>query len=180
MSYSSSPAIALPLPVCSRRPSGALGLPGTTRSHWRESPPYPARYLRSLPAGPHPRVRLRPCSAARSAAQIGGLGGQLVDPVVPAVTGVALHPTPADGYVGGQRELNERLPEVAVCHRLVLRVLPTAAEPPPPPPVGEALDDVGRVADHLDPVGRLGREGPQRLERRRDLHALVGRVGLGA
>src|ERR1700734_874073 len=60
MSYSSSPAIALPLPVCSRRPSGALGLPGTTRSHWRESSPYPARYVCSLPFGPYPRVRLRP------------------------------------------------------------------------------------------------------------------------
>src|ERR1700677_3007762 len=112
MSYSSSPAIALPLPVCSRRPSGALGLPGTTRSHWRESSPYPARCKCSLPFGPYPRVRLRPCSAARSAPQIGGLRGQLVDPVVPAVTGVALHPTPADGDVGGQPELYERLPQV--------------------------------------------------------------------
>src|SRR5271170_2824017 len=142
MSNSSSPAIAFPLTMCSRRPSGALGLPGTTRSHWRESSPYAARYLSSLPFGPHPRVRLRPCSAGRSTPQIGGLGGQLVDPVVPAVTGVALHPTPADGDVGGQPQLYERLPQVAVGHRLVLRVLPAAAEPPPPPPVREALDDV--------------------------------------
>src|SRR6202453_5523145 len=179
MSNSSSPAIALPLPLCSRRPSGALGLPGTTRSHWRESSPCPARYPCSLPFGPYRPVRFLPSSAARSAPQIGRLGGHLVDPVVPAVTRVAFHPTPADRDLAGQRELDERLPEVAVGHRLVLRVLPTAAEPPLPPPVGEALDDVGRVADHLHPVGRLGREGAQRFERGRDLHALVGRVPLG-
>ena len=74
----------------------------------------------------------------------------------------------------------QRLPQVAVGHRLVLRVLPAAALPAPPPPVGEALDDVGRVAHHLHPVGRVGRQRPQGLERRGDLHALIGRVALGA
>src|ERR1700722_15954965 len=100
MSNSSSPAIALPLPLRSRRPSGALGLPGTTRSHWRESSPCPARYPCSLPFGPYRPVRRPPSSAACSGPEIGRLGRQLVDPVVPAVTRVALHPTPADRDVG--------------------------------------------------------------------------------
>ena len=73
-------------------------------------------------------------------------------------------------------QVDERLPQVAVGDRLLGAVGPAALQPAAPPPVAEAVDDVRRVADHQQrPV-----EGAHRLERRPDLHPLVGGGGLVA
>src|SRR6185437_13068424 len=87
-------------------------------------------------------------------AGIGRLRGELVHTVVPTVSRVPLDPAEGHANVAEQRECEQRLPQVAVRHRLVLRVLPAAALPSLPPGVGEALDHVGGVADHLDALRR--------------------------
>ena len=76
--------------------------------------------------------------------------------------------------VQGQGE--QRLPQVPVGHRLALGVAPAPALPPLPPRLPEAVDDVGRVAHHVQRAGQ-GLEGP---DHRGDLHPLVGGVGLAA
>ena len=67
--------------------------------------------------------------------------------------------------------VDERLPEVAVRHRLLGAVHPAPAQPAPPPAIPKAVHDIGRVAH--DGQGTV--ESPYRLERRLDLHPLVGR-----
>ena len=71
------------------------------------------------PASGVSRWSPRPQSAA--------MGGELVDPIVPAVARVALHPAEADRRRRRERKLEQGLPQVTVRHRLVLRVLPVAA-----------------------------------------------------
>src|SRR5665811_637017 len=73
-------------------------------------------------------------------------------------------------------QLDERLPQVLVRHRLALAVLPIAFQPSLPPAVPEAVHDVGRVADDL----QRALEPSHRIERGAQLHPLVGRHGLGA
>src|SRR4051812_22383959 len=73
--------------------------------------------------------------------------GQPVDEVVHRVTAVALDPLEADLLLARQVQLDERLPQVDVGHRLLLRVAPPVLQPGGVPPVAHAVDDVGGVAD---------------------------------
>src|SRR5690606_13739218 len=88
---------------------------------------------------------------------------------------VPLHPQERD-VAALEHEFDERLPEVAVRDRLLLRVQPAPTPPALPPPIAEAVDDVGRVRHDLDRTTRRS----YRLERRGDLHALVRRARVGA
>ena len=67
--------------------------------------------------------------------------------------------------------VEQPLPQVAVCDRLALRVLPPARAPPHVPPVAEAVDDVRRVAHDLDRV--VAGWSRSASSDRGDLHALV-------
>src|ERR1700683_4608337 len=181
MSNSSSPAIARPLSVPTTSVRRAR-LP-------RELPIAPARvvlYSARAPRQPTVRATTTGQAAGRrslpafAATGVGRRRGQLIDAVVPAVARMALDPADTAGLVGGRRQLYERLPQVAVGHRFVLGVLPVAPQPALPPAVGEALDDIGGVADDVDGARPVRRQRTQRLERRGDLHALVGGVAVGA
>src|ERR1700722_20011538 len=96
---------------------------------------------------------------ALPAAAVGRFGGQLVDPVVPAVARVPLDPPPRDTRLGGQRQLDQRLPQVAIGDRLSLGVQPVPPLPTLPPTVPEAVHDVRRVTHHLNLGYRLRRHG---------------------
>ncbi len=103
------------------------------------------------------------------------LDGEPVDQIVHRVVAVALDP--GEPHIAAfEHELDQRLPEVAVGHRLLLRVHPAAPDPALPPAVPEAVDDVGRVAADLERPA----QGPYRLQGCGELHALVGRRRLGA
>src|SRR3954447_4293981 len=104
-----------------------------------------------------------------------GLDGEPVDEVVHLVPGMPLHPSKADVATIPDGD-DERLPQVAVRHRLLGAVHPAAAQPAPPPGVPKAVHDVGRVADD----GERTVQCPDRLERRPDLHPLVRRLLVAA
>ena len=109
---------------------------------------------------------------ARSACLGGGrLHRQAVHQVVHGIAGVALDPPEGD-VLALRHQLDERLPQVAVGHRLALGVHPALLDPPFPPAVPEAVDHVGGVAHHLEPAGQRH----HRLVGGVDLHALVGGV----
>src|SRR5688572_10580382 len=92
-----------------------------------------------------------------------------VDQVVHAVARVALHP--AEGDVAAvDVQADERLPQVAVGHRLPGGRRPAALEPALPPAVAEAVHHVRRVAHHQ----QRARVGADRLEGGADFHPLVG------
>src|SRR6516162_4343966 len=182
MSNSSSPAIRCPLPFAhDRGSSGALGSPRTL-------PIAPAGMVLRGPARPESAYRSpspftagdSAAGAARAGADVGRQRCELVDSIVPAIARMALDPAEGDRHVRPEREGDEGLPEVAVGHRLALRVLPPATLPALPPTVGKTLDDVGGVAHDVDARGPVGQQGTQGLEHRGDLHALVGGVSLGA
>ncbi len=94
----------------------------------------------------------------------GGGDGQAVDEVVEGVFAVTLDPAETDAVLVGQIGEDQRLPQVPVGDRLLLAVDPAPGQPPLPPAVPEAVDHVGRVADHLErpvdswspPPGRPG------------------------
>src|SRR3954454_22848502 len=104
-----------------------------------------------------------------------GLDREPVDEVVHLVPGMPLDPSEADVPTISNGD-DERLPQVAVRHRLLRAVHPAAAQPAPPPGVPEAVHDVGRVADD----GERTVQRPHRLERRPDLHPLVRGLPLAA
>ncbi len=62
----------------------------------------------------------------------GSLDGEDVDPVVHLVAGVALHPAEPHGPIGVERQLEQRLPQVPVGHRLAgaCCASPAASTPP--------------------------------------------------
>ena len=135
----------------------------------------PAGYGRAVPE-PNGRSRTgRPCRSDAGRPTGGrGLGGQQVHHVVHPVPRVALDPLEGHrpGRIEGQGE--QLLPQVLVGHRLPLGVAPAPALPPDPPLLAEAVDHVGRVADHVQRAG----QGLQGADHRGDLHPLVGGVGL--
>ena len=107
-----------------------------------------------------------------------GLDRERVDQIVHRILAVALDPTERDTVRPGGpcvHEVHQRLPEVAVGDRLLLRVQPTPLLPALPPAIPEAVDDIGRVADDVERPGDLG----DRLRHCGDLHALIRRVRLG-
>ena len=101
-----------------------------------------------------------------------GLDRQAVDQIVVRIAAVALDPSERD-VTAGANQFDERLPQITVGDRLLLAVEPTAFHPAFPPAVAKAVDDIRRVADHLERTI----DGTHRLERGRDLHALIRRVG---
>src|SRR4051794_25214256 len=101
--------------------------------------------------------------------------GELVDEVVHVVAGVALDPPERDvaALVHG---VDQRLPQITVRDRFLLRVAPVSVEPALPPPIPEAVYDVAGVADH----DQRSVERGHRLEGSLDFHPLVGRCPLRA
>src|SRR5262245_5191392 len=83
---------------------------------------------------------------------------------------------PLDLVAGRQRD--QLLPEVAVLHRLLLRVLPAVLLPPQVPLVAEAIHEVRAVAVEVDAPSAL--ERGQALDGGAKLHPLVGRQRFAA
>ena len=122
------------------------------------------------PPGGHGRDEPRPAG--------GRLDGQRSTRSFIGSPAVPLHPAEASPAAPGSSTSREqRLPQVPVGHRLRPASCASPGAASPPTSVPEAVDDVGRVADHLDsgPARR-----PQGLETGGHLHPLVGRVGLAA
>ncbi len=113
-----------------------------------------------------------PCGSAGD-----GGDGEGVDEVVHPVAAVTLHPAPA--HVVHLHQLDQRLPEIGIGDRLALGVPPAVLLPLDPPLVTEAVDDVGRIGDHLDGTA-TGRQRADGIERGVDLHALVRGRALAA
>src|SRR6266849_9101134 len=89
---------------------------------------------------------------------------------------VAGHLVPGDLVLLDQ--LEQRLPEVAVLHGLLLGIAPAIGAPAEIPLVTEAVDDIGAVA--VDGHGAAAAEGAQALDGAGQLHALVGRARFAA
>ena len=104
--------------------------------------------------------RVGTAGAAARPLCLGGLDGEPIGDVVPLVAVVALDPAERQLMGTVAIEVDERLPQVAVGHGLLLRVLPSPLQPALPPPVAKAVDDVGRVGHDLD----LAREAAERIE----------------
>src|SRR5690606_24319834 len=110
---------------------------------WSRSP-RPATTRRSAPDAGRPDDDVAPGrdrGGRRPSAPHGGLRagrrhGQLVGPVVPHVAVVALHPLEGD-VAPGRHQVDQRLPQVPVGHRLLLAVPPAPPLPPLPPAVAE-------------------------------------------
>src|SRR6266581_4188228 len=75
-------------------------------------------------------------------------------------------------------QLQQRLPEIAVLNRLLLRVAPAVGAPAEIPLVAEAVHNIRAVA--VDCHGAAAGESAQALDGTGQLHALVGRVGFAA
>src|SRR5215472_10490265 len=105
-----------------------------------------------------------------------GRAGQGVGAVVQVVAAVAGDLVPR--HVVARHLGEESLPEIAVLHRLLLRVAPAVLAPALVPLVAEAVHHVGAVAVELDgaPLG----EGAEALKRGHELHAVVGGGRLAA
>lgn len=118
--------------------------------------------------------------ARRSSGSGGGGGdggpGQGVHPLVERVAGVAAHLVPDD--VVPARLRDQRLPEVAVGHRLAVVRPPAVPLPALPPAVAEAVHDVGAVA--VDVHAAAAGHGAEPLDGGRELHALVGAARVAA
>src|SRR5688500_2106949 len=99
--------------------------------------------------------------------------GELVGPLVFRVPGMALHPVPLDCMRFG--ELVETPPQVDVLHGFTLGGEP-AAPLPAMDPLRDALLHVLRVGVQAHPARAL--ERLERADHRRELHAVVGGVGL--
>ena len=56
---------------------------------------------------------------------------------------------PFEGDVTFLVQLDKRFPDVAICHWLLLRVLPAAFDPTLPPVVSETIHDIGGIADNM-------------------------------
>src|SRR5258707_2020664 len=100
---------------------------------------------------------------------------QSVGPLVLRVPGVPPHPMPFDPVRG--RELVQALPQVDVLDRLLVRG-PPVTPLPVVHPFRDAFLHILRIGEHARPARLL--QGLQRPDHRRQLHAVVGRVGFTA
>src|SRR3954462_911075 len=101
--------------------------------------------------------------------------GEPVGPFVLGMASVALHPMPL--YLMERRQCIQLFPQIDIFNRLLVRGEP-AASLPVVHPLGDSLHHVQGIGVDLDAAGPL-----ERLERpdyRRDLHAVVRRVGFAA
>src|SRR5713101_3478876 len=102
--------------------------------------------------------------------------GEGVCSVVQLVAAVAGDLVPGDVVALDFRQ--ERLPEVAVVHGLLLGIAPAVLPPALVPLVAEAVHHVGAVA--VDRDRAMSRQRAQAFDRACQLHALVGGGGLAA
>src|SRR3979409_2605546 len=100
---------------------------------------------------------------------------QLVRPLVLRVAGMALHPVPLHVVQG--RQLVEPPPQVDILHRLLVGAAPASALPVMHP-IRDPLRHIQGIGIELHSAGTLERlEG---ADRRGELHAVIGGVGLAA
>src|SRR5690606_28206956 len=104
-----------------------------------------------------------------------GETGELVRPLVLGVAGMALDPVPR--HLVAAARLVQRLPQLGVLDRLPRGRLP-AVPLPALDPARDAVLDVAGIGVEIDGARLLQRV--QRLDRRHQLHAVVGGVGLAA
>src|SRR5262249_25036732 len=99
-----------------------------------------------------------------------------VDPIVQGMPAVSGHLVPRHAMAPGQGD--QRLPEVAVLHGLLLGIHPAVPLPALVPAVAEAVDEVGAVAVESDRP--LAVDSVEPFARSGELHALAGGEALAA